>query len=131
MRSFSPRPCATTAALTTAPATGGRPMLTPAPSPTIRTWSRTTSAPTSAGSCSTLSFSPGATLYCLPPVLTTAYMNDSSVLAVCFVAVRVGPAIGPVAAERYFGKPLIISDFQGHGHSTRQPRSDLAEEHSG
>src|SRR5436305_1597922 len=33
-----------------------------------------TSAPTSASSSSTLIVSPAATLYCLPPVLMTAYM---------------------------------------------------------
>jgi hypothetical protein len=33
----------------------------------------------SAGICSTLSFSPATTLYCLPPVFMTAYMGTSSI----------------------------------------------------
>src|SRR5471032_644137 len=36
------------------------------------------SEPMSAGICSTLSFSPATTLYCLPPVFMTAYMIETS-----------------------------------------------------
>src|SRR6266851_6989179 len=61
-------------ALTEAPVTTGVPTLSAAPSPTTRTSSSTSSLPTAAGSFSTLNFSPPETRYCLPPVLTTAYM---------------------------------------------------------
>src|SRR5690606_27963371 len=74
---LSCRPCARTVALTTAPATSGVPTFSWSPSPTDRTWSRVISCPMSAGICSTLSFSPAATRYCLPPDFTTAYMGVS------------------------------------------------------
>src|SRR3990167_4411570 len=74
MRTLSWRPCETTVAFTLAPATKGVPTLSSAPMPTARTWSITISWPTSAAICSTLIFSPAATLYCLPPVFMTAYM---------------------------------------------------------
>src|SRR5882672_1248661 len=62
-------------AFTEAPFTTGVPTLSACPSPTRRTSSRTSSLPTAAASFSTLSFSPAETRYCLPPVLTTAYMG--------------------------------------------------------
>src|SRR5688572_17074783 len=76
MRIFSPRPCATTVAFTAAPLTNGAPTFTPSPSPSIRTRSKDTVAPTSAASDSTLSCSPDLTRYCLPPVWITAYMAE-------------------------------------------------------
>src|SRR3990172_1129989 len=65
-------------ALTAAPETRGAPTLSASPSPSASTWSSTSSVPTSAGSFSTLIFSPALTRYCLPPVLMTAYMNIRS-----------------------------------------------------
>jgi hypothetical protein len=56
------------------PASTGVPIFTVSPSPTMSTWSSVISLPTSAGSDSTLSFSPALTRYCLPPVLITAYI---------------------------------------------------------
>jgi hypothetical protein len=53
----------------------GVPILTDSPSPTAKTWSMVICEPTSAGICSTLSFSPATTRYCLPPVFMTAYMD--------------------------------------------------------
>src|SRR6185436_7105107 len=58
-----------------APCTRGAPTFTDSPSPSASTWSSTTSAPTSAVSFSTFTFSPAATRYCLPPVMMTAYMT--------------------------------------------------------
>ncbi len=55
-------------------------MLTDSPSPTMSTWSRVISVPTSAGICSIFNFSPLTTRYCLPPVFMTAYMLDSKEL---------------------------------------------------
>src|SRR5512143_1652345 len=75
MRTFGCRPCATTVALTVAPLTSGAPTFRSAPVPTANTWSNTTSCPTSAVICSTLTLSPTATLYCLPPVRMTAYIQ--------------------------------------------------------
>src|SRR5678816_4050795 len=71
---LSPRPCASTVALTLAPETSGAPILTLSPSPTRTTWSNETAAPTSADRSSTRTFSPEATRYCLPPDLMTAYI---------------------------------------------------------
>src|SRR5262249_16601634 len=71
---LSPFSWATASATTRAPATVGCPSCTASPSPTSSTRSSSTVAPTSASSSSTWSVSPGATLYCLPPVSTTAYM---------------------------------------------------------
>src|SRR5206468_8318890 len=55
------------------------PTLSACPSPTRRTSSSTSSLPTAAASFSILSFSPAETRYCLPPVLTTAYMLVSEI----------------------------------------------------
>src|SRR5262249_52854358 len=79
MRTFSPRPCATTVAFTFAPETNGVPTFTPSPSPSMSTLSNETAAPTCSGSSSTLICSPDLTRYCLPPVWITAYMGDSSI----------------------------------------------------
>ena len=51
-----------------------------APSLTRSTSSSMSSLPTATGSFSILSFSPAETRYCLPPVLTTAYMPISESL---------------------------------------------------
>ncbi len=59
---------------TVAPATKGVPIVRSAPLPTANTWSITISWPTSAAICSTLIFSPVATLNCLPPVFMSAYI---------------------------------------------------------
>ena len=64
--------------LDTGARTQGVPTFRSAPSPTASTWSITISWPTSAAICSTLIFSPAATLYCLPPVFMTAYMSALS-----------------------------------------------------
>src|SRR3970282_190388 len=83
MRIFSPRPCATTVALTAAPSTNGAPTRTPSPSPSIKTRSTDTVAPTSAASSSTFTCSPDFTRYCLPPVWITAYMAGLPVKLRC------------------------------------------------
>src|SRR3989449_5408451 len=70
-------PCETTSACTRAPETSGSPSFTSAPSPTSST-SRSTLAPTSCASFSTLRRSPSLTRYCFPPVLTTAYIENST-----------------------------------------------------
>src|SRR4051812_29860688 len=67
-------PWETTSACTLAPLTSGAPSFTSAPSPTSKT-SRSSFAPTSCVSFSTLRRSPSLTRYCLPPVLTTAYIG--------------------------------------------------------
>src|SRR6266436_5563279 len=69
-------PWETTSASTRAPDTVGAPSFTSAPSPTRRT-SRSSFDPTSCASFSTLRRSPSLTRYCLPPVLTTAYIGES------------------------------------------------------
>src|SRR6202171_6094868 len=68
-------PCETTSACTRAPDTRGAPSFPSAPSPTSST-SSSSFAPTSCVSFSTLRRSPSLTRYCLPPVLTTAYIAD-------------------------------------------------------
>src|SRR6185503_15598810 len=82
MRTFWPRPWATTVALTLAPDTKGAPTFTPSPSPSMSTLSKDTAAPTSADSNSTFTCSPDFTRYCLPPVWITAYMAGP-VLKLC------------------------------------------------
>src|ERR1700757_171204 len=89
MRILSPRPWAVTSAFTTAPATRGAPTLMVSPLATSSTSSKLMDAPTSAVRLSTLRDSPGATRYCLPPVLITAYIvltpgilsNEPAILA--------------------------------------------------
>src|SRR5713101_1672963 len=90
-------PCETTSACTFAPSRSGAPSFTSAPSPTSNT-SRSNFAPTSCASFSTLRRSPSLTRYCLPPVLTTAYIFDS----VLFLSWRdpAGREIPPPGAER-------------------------------
>src|SRR3954451_3924802 len=68
-------PWETTSACTLAPLTSGAPSFTSAPSPTSST-SRSSFAPTSWISFSTLRRSPSLTRYCFPPVLTTAYIGN-------------------------------------------------------
>src|SRR5438874_2417645 len=56
---LSPRPWASTVALTSAPETSGTPTLTASPAPRSSTWSKETFAPTSAARASTRSVAPG------------------------------------------------------------------------
>ena len=79
--SFSPRVCRTTSALTSAPATSGRPIDESAPSPTSRTRSRVIVLPGSTSSSSTSSSVPTSTRYCFPPVSMTAYMDPQGLRA--------------------------------------------------
>src|SRR5579871_780848 len=72
---FSPRPCSTTSATTFAPATSGAPIVTSAPSPTMSTSVSSTWAPGSPANNSTSSVSPSRTVYCLPPLRITAYIE--------------------------------------------------------
>src|SRR5258705_5769961 len=90
-------PCETTSASTRAPETTGAPSLTSAPSPT-RSTSSSSFTPTSCASFSTLSRSPSLTRYCLPPVLTTAYIED--LLAFRLGTGPAGREIPPRGAER-------------------------------
>src|SRR5712692_7213644 len=90
-------PWETTSACTLASLKRGAPTFTSLPLPTSST-SRSSLAPTSCESFSTLRRSPSLTRYCFPPVLTTAYILSS-------VAFRLekGPAgreIPPLGAER-------------------------------
>ena len=71
---FGPRVWRITVALTAAPSTRGVPIVTLSPSPSITTSSRITCAPSSAEIRSTRIVSSFDTRYCLPPVLTNAYM---------------------------------------------------------
>src|SRR5579875_2661471 len=73
MRIFGPLVWATTSAVTATDASASASWVTESPS-TSRTAGRRTSAPGAASSFSTSITSPSATLYCLPPVLTKAYM---------------------------------------------------------
>lgn len=57
-----------------APLISGAPTVICSPSPIISTSSNDTVAPTSAVRVSILRRSPATTLYCLPPVLITAYI---------------------------------------------------------
>src|SRR5262245_53428868 len=75
MTIFLLRSCAVIFASTFAPVTSGAPTFTASPAPTRRTSPNVTVSPTLPGSFSTLSLSPAATRYCLPPVLITAYMR--------------------------------------------------------
>src|SRR6266516_3035904 len=75
MRIFGPLVCATTSALTATLASLSALYVTASPS-TSRTAGSATSSPGTASSFSTCSRSPTATLYCLPPVLTMAYIAD-------------------------------------------------------
>src|SRR5262245_56094438 len=72
---FLARSWAVILASTLAPLTTGAPTFTPSPAPTRSTSLKVTVSPTFPGSFSTLSLSPAATRYCLPPVLITAYMR--------------------------------------------------------
>ena len=74
---FGARPCSTTSAMTLAPERSGVPSFgLLSPPATIRTSVNSTWAPASPGSFSMVTTSFGATRYCLPPVLMTAYIID-------------------------------------------------------
>src|SRR5207237_10838521 len=73
---FGPRPCSSTSAATTAPATVGAPRVTASP-PTTSTSPNWMISPGSPATFSTLSTSSAATRYCLPPVLMTANIFPS------------------------------------------------------
>src|SRR6476660_4126349 len=74
MRILGPLVCATTSAVTLTLASASASCVTVSPS-TRRIGDRATSAPAAASSFSTSITSPSATLYCLPPVLTIAYIG--------------------------------------------------------
>src|SRR6476469_10175501 len=76
MRILGPLVCATTSAVTLTLASASASCVTVSPS-TRRIGDRATSAPAAASSFSTSITSPSATLYCLPPVLTMAYIGES------------------------------------------------------
>src|SRR5262245_61127340 len=69
------RPCSTISAVTLAPATPGVPTLGASP-PSMSTSANSTVAPASPATFSMVRTSLGATRYCLPPVLMTAYIVD-------------------------------------------------------
>src|SRR5581483_10783341 len=71
-RTFLARIWPTISPVTLALASSGAPILTSSP-PTKSTSGNTTCSPTSPASFSTLTRSPSATRYCLPPVRITAY----------------------------------------------------------
>src|ERR1700751_6021393 len=73
MRIFGPLVWDTTSALTRTPARAAASLVTSVPSTTRRAGS-VTAAPAATSSFSTVTTSPTATLYCLPPVLTMAYI---------------------------------------------------------
>src|SRR6476469_4979900 len=75
MRILGPLVCATTSAVTLTLASASASCVTVSPS-TRRIGDRATSAPAAASSFSTSITSPSATLYCLPPVLTMAYIGE-------------------------------------------------------
>src|SRR5438094_116021 len=69
-----------TRAVTAAPSITGWPYATVPSLAASSTWSSRTCAPSSAASFSTSIDSPTRTLYCLPPVLITAYTRRRSLL---------------------------------------------------
>src|SRR3954471_16905384 len=97
---LSPFSWATTSATTRAPATIGRPISRASPSLTSSTRSSSTVAPTSAGSFSTWSVSLGWTLYCLPPVSTTAYIVHFPRARPARRRERTSPPVGPARPAR-------------------------------
>src|SRR5579875_2327471 len=76
MRILGPLPCATTSAVIFAAASLPASCVI-APSSTSSTADSATCSPGAASSFSTSMTSPSATLYCLPPVLTMAYIGGS------------------------------------------------------
>src|SRR5262245_37892199 len=74
MRIFGPLVCSTTVAVIEAPASAAASVVTSSPS-TSSTAGKVISAPGSPSIFSTVSTSSTATLYCLPPVLTIAYID--------------------------------------------------------
>src|SRR5689334_11205144 len=74
MRILGPLVCSSTSAVTATFSRSLAAVVTFAPSTTSATGSETES-PASSSSFSTLTMSPTATLYCLPPVLTIAYVG--------------------------------------------------------
>src|SRR3989337_1168382 len=74
MRIFGPLVCSTTVAVTEAAESAAASVVTSSPS-TRSTAGRLTSAPGSPLIFSTVTTSSTATLYCLPPVLTIAYID--------------------------------------------------------
>src|SRR5690349_8595213 len=79
MRIFGPLVCSSTSAATATFSSALASAVTFAPSTTRATGSETL-APGSESSFSTLTMSPTATLYCLPPVLTIAYVAVSAAI---------------------------------------------------
>src|SRR3954467_6410765 len=89
MRIFGPLVCSSTSPVTATFSRSLASVVTFAPSTTRATGSETL-APASTSSFSTLTTSPTATLYCLPPVLTIAYVAicPSSSLGARHLSVR-------------------------------------------
>src|SRR4051794_27529557 len=77
MRILGPLVCATTSPVTATLASASRSVVTSSPSTSSRA-GRSTLEPGSPTIFSTSTTSPTATLYCLPPVLTMAYIDDCS-----------------------------------------------------
>src|SRR5271155_4348094 len=72
---LSPRPCSEIVPFTRAPASAAPAVTSFESFTTASTRSNSTSEPTSPGSVSTRTTSPGATRYCFPPVSITAYIT--------------------------------------------------------
>src|SRR5829696_962998 len=111
MRIFGPLVCATTSPVTATRASASASVVTSSPS-TSRSAGRSTRSPGSPTIFSTSTTSPTATLYCLPPVLTMAYI-DALLLGCVRARNRVhvawaswtgyGPAGGRVKPPRSLG----------------------------
>src|SRR5882757_2059236 len=117
MRIFGPLVCSRISPVTATFASSLASVVTLAPSTTSATGSET-DAPASSSSFSTFTMSPTATLYCLPPVLTIAYVGLSAAIVyyLCFT-VRARASRGCVrrsggAGSRWFPRKPMLSPAQ-------------------
>src|SRR6478672_534303 len=121
MTIFGPLVCATTSPDTVTSASASAAEVTDGPS-TSSTAGRVTAAPGSPAIFSTSMTSPSATLYCLPPVLTIAYIRRAFLPHV--VPCRVRPRERRPDSGLTFGSSLLGRGNQGSTKHAAAQRAD-------
>src|SRR6478736_2551214 len=121
MMIFGPLVCATTSPETVTSASASILAVTDGPS-TRSTAGRVTAAPGSPSSFSISMTSPSATLYCLPPVLTIAYIVDAPSCLLCCRCCPVSvDSVLLLGALQFCARPLArvcgaLTDAHRHAH---------------
>src|SRR4051794_34448086 len=120
MRIFGPLVCSTTVAVTEALASASASVVSLSPS-TSSTAGRLISAPGWPSIFSTVSTSSTATLYCLPPVLTIAYIVDARLLKLS----------GGLMGTRHGAHAASPSTCRGRSSLTPRVRKGKSQGHTG